>query len=92
MLTILSLVHIQFGFLGRILNVIKRLFSSRQAGFMTHQACDLFDISKSTLFRLEHEGVTAKPPRDLQKLEALYTKKNNVDEIKKVIRVRKVIV
>ncbi len=59
-------------FLGRILNVKKRISSSRQAGFMTQQVCDLFDISKATLFRWEREGVIAKPTRDSEKLEALY--------------------
>ena len=39
---------------------------------MTQQVCDLFDISKATLFCWEREGVIAKPPRDLKKLEALY--------------------
>ena len=77
-------------FLGRILNVKKRISSSMQAGFKTYQVCDLFDISKATLFRWEREGVIAEPPRDWRNWR-LYTRKN-VDEIKKVIRARKIVV
>jgi DNA-binding transcriptional MerR regulator len=70
--------------------VKKRISSSRQAGFKTNQVCDLFDISKATLFRWEREGVIAGPPRDWRNWR-LYTKKN-VEEIKKVIRARKIAV
>ncbi len=59
-------------FLGRILDVKERISSSRQAGFMTHQVCDLSDIPKATLYCWERKGVIAESPRDLEKLEALY--------------------
>jgi len=61
-----------------------------QTGFKTYQVCDLFDISKATLFRWEREGVIAQPARDWRNWR-LYTKKN-VDEIEKVIRARKAVV
>jgi DNA-binding transcriptional MerR regulator len=77
-------------FLGRILNVKKRTSSSRQAGFKTNQVCDLFDISKATLFRWERKGVIAGPSRDWRNWR-LY-KKKNMDEIRKVIRARKIVV
>ena len=56
-------------------------------GFKAVQVCELFDISKATLFRWEREGVIAQPERDWRNWR-LYTKKN-VDEIEKVIRARK---
>ncbi len=68
----------------------KRNVSSGAAGFKTNQVCDLFDISKATLFRWERNGVIAEPPRDWRNWR-LYTKKN-VDEINKVIRARKIVV
>jgi DNA-binding transcriptional MerR regulator len=70
---------------------VKKLMpSSRQVGFKTNQVCDAFDISKATLFRWEREGVIAGPPRDWRNWR-LYTKKN-MDEIKKVIRARNIVV
>ena len=68
----------------------KRIVSSREKGFKTYQVCDLFDISKATLFRWERTGVITGPPRDWRNWR-LYTRKN-VDEIKKVIRARKILV
>ena len=68
----------------------KRKYLSRPAGFKTNQVCDLFDISKATLFRWERNGVIAEPPRDWRNWR-LYTKKN-VEEINKVIRARKIVV
>ncbi|MGQ0666536.1 MAG: MerR family transcriptional regulator [Nitrospiraceae bacterium] len=62
----------------------------RQTGFKTDQVCNLFDISKATLFRWERTGVIAGPPRDWRNWR-LYTNKN-VAEIKKVIRARKIVV
>lgn len=70
---------------------MKRLSVSRKtAGFTTNEVCHLFDISKATLFRWERNGLIAGPPRDWRNWR-LYTK-NNVDEIKKVIRARRVVV
>lgn len=68
----------------------KRIVSSREKGFKTYQVCGLFDISKATLFRWERTGVITGPPRDWRNWR-LYTRKN-VDEIKKVIRARKILV
>ncbi|NJL16687.1 MAG: MerR family transcriptional regulator [Nitrospira sp.] len=51
--------------------------------------CDLFDISKATLFRWERDGVITRPTRDWRNWR-LYTRKN-VDEIEKIIRARKAI-
>ena len=62
----------------------------RRAGWKTYEVCDLLDISKATLFRWERKGIIAGPPRDWRNWR-LYTRKN-MDEIKKVIRVRKVVV
>ena len=68
----------------------KRTLSLRHSGFKTNEVCDLFDISKATLFRWERDGVIAGPARDWRNWR-LYTKKN-VDEIKKIIRTRKNVV
>ncbi|WP_175304347.1 helix-turn-helix domain-containing protein [Candidatus Nitrospira nitrificans] len=65
-------------------------YSSSNAGFKAYQVCDLFDISKATLFRWEREGVITEPARDWRNWR-LYTRKN-VDEIAKVIRARKAVV
>jgi DNA-binding transcriptional MerR regulator len=59
-------------------------------GFKAYQVCDLFDISKATLFRWEREGVITEPARDWRNWR-LYTRKN-VDEIEKIIRARKAVV
>jgi len=62
-------------------------YISGEAGFKAYQICDLFDISKATLFRWERGGVIKQPARDWRNWR-LYTRKN-VDEIEKVIRTRK---
>lgn len=69
--------------------VKKQRSLQKRAGFHTNQVCDLFDISKATLFRWERQGLISGPPRDWRNWR-LYTKKN-VEEIKKVIRARKVV-
>jgi len=61
-----------------------------ESGFKSYQICDLFDISKATLFRWEREGVITQPARDWRNWR-LYTKKN-VEEIEKIIRARKAVV
>jgi DNA-binding transcriptional MerR regulator len=63
--------------------------ASIQEGFKAYEICDLFDISKATLFRWERDGVIAQPVRDWRNWR-LYTRKN-VDEIEKVIRTRKAV-
>jgi DNA-binding transcriptional MerR regulator len=70
--------------------VKKSKHPSTSVGFKAYQVCDLFDISKATLFRWEREGVIAQPARDWRNWR-LYTRKN-VDEIEKVIRARKAVV
>ncbi|NGZ61140.1 MAG: hypothetical protein CV081_11660 [Nitrospira sp. LK265] len=64
-------------------------YTYKEASFKANQVCELFDISKATLFRWEREGVIAQPDRDWRNWR-LYTRKN-VDEIEKVIRVRKAV-
>jgi DNA-binding transcriptional MerR regulator len=70
--------------------VKKRSSSVRQPTINTNDVCDLFDISKATLFRWERQGLISGPPRDWRNWRR-YTQKN-VEEIKKVIRARKIVV
>jgi len=71
-------------------DVKKPKYTLNAVGFKAYQVCDLFDISKATLFRWEREGVIAEPARDWRNWR-LYTRKN-VDEIEKIIRARKAVV
>ena len=71
-------------------DVAKPKYILNAVGFKAYQVCDLFDISKATLFRWEREGVIAEPARDWRNWR-LYTRKN-VDEIEKIIRARKAVV
>jgi DNA-binding transcriptional MerR regulator len=73
-----------------VFDVKKRMTFSKHEGFKACQVCELFDISKATLFRWERDGVIAGPPRDWRNWR-LYTRKN-MDEIQKVIRARKIVV
>jgi predicted site-specific integrase-resolvase len=79
---------------GRVLGVNttvkKRTVYDADTGIKANQVCQLFDISKATLFRWEREGVIARPARDWRNWR-LYTPKN-VDEIEKVICARKRVV
>lgn len=79
---------------GRVLGVNttvkKRTVYDPDTGIKANQVCQLFDISKATLFRWEREGVIARPARDWRNWR-LYTPKN-VDEIEKVICARKRVV
>ena len=61
----------------------KRTDINEDKGIKAIQVCQLFDISKATLFRWEREGVIARPTRDWRNWR-LYTQKN-VDEIEKAI-------
>jgi DNA-binding transcriptional MerR regulator len=70
--------------------VKKRSQSEKQPGINTNQVCDLFDISKATLYRWERQGLISGPPRDWRNWRRYTTK--NVEEIKKVIRARKDVV
>ena len=54
--------------------------------FSTIEVCNLFDISKATLYRWEREGLISMPSRDWRNWR-LYTTAN-VEEIKRLIRRR----
>jgi DNA-binding transcriptional MerR regulator len=54
--------------------------------FSTIEVCQLFDISKATLYRWEREGLISMPTRDWRNWR-LYTPAN-VEEIKRLIRRR----
>ena len=68
----------------------KRNSSDKEQGINTNEVCGLFDISKATLYRWERQGLISGPPRDWRNWRR-YTRKN-VEEIKKVIRARKLVV
>ena len=89
-MTILAFVSIKGGVLGVNTKVQKRTINNGDEGIKANQVCQLFDISKATLFRWEREGVIARPARDWRNWR-LYTPKN-VDEIEKVICARKRVV
>lgn len=67
----------------------KRNEIRKLSGYKTNQVCDLLDISKATLFRWEREGLISGPPRDWRNWR-LYTREN-VAEIQKMIRTRKLV-
>ncbi len=54
--------------------------------YSTIEVCQLFDISKATLYRWEREGLISMPNRDWRNWR-LYTTAN-VEEIKRLIRRR----
>jgi hypothetical protein len=54
--------------------------------FSTIEVCELFDISKATLYRWEREGLISMPSRDWRNWR-LYTS-SNISEIKTLIRRR----
>ena len=51
--------------------------------YKTNEVCEMFDISRATLFRWEREGLIAGPPRDWRNWR-LYTVEN-VEQIKHVM-------
>ena len=55
--------------------------------YKTNQVCELFDVSRATLFRWEREGLITGPPRDWRNWR-LYTS-DNVEEIRRLIHARK---
>ena len=55
--------------------------------YKTNEICELFDISKATLFRWEREGIISGPPRDWRNW-SLYTA-DNLEEIRQVMQGRK---
>ena len=55
--------------------------------YKTNEVCEMFDISRATLFRWEREGLITGPPRDWRNWR-VYTAEN-VDQIRQVMRGRK---
>jgi DNA-binding transcriptional MerR regulator len=55
--------------------------------YKTNEVCEMFDISRATLFRWEREGVISGPPRDWRNWR-LYTAEN-VEQIRHVMQGRK---
>ncbi|MCS6326307.1 MAG: MerR family transcriptional regulator [Nitrospira sp.] len=51
--------------------------------YKTNEVCEMFDISRATLFRWEREGLITGPPRDWRNWR-LYTVEN-VEQIKHVM-------
>jgi DNA-binding transcriptional MerR regulator len=60
---------------------------SRKKLFKTNEVCEMFDISRATLFRWEREGLITGPPRDWRNWR-LYTAEN-VEQIRQVMQGRK---
>lgn len=54
--------------------------------YKTNEVCDLFDISRATLFRWERQGLISGPPRDWRNWR-LYTAEN-VEQIRQVMQGR----
>lgn len=55
--------------------------------YKTIEVCELFDVSRATLFRWEREGLISGPTRDWRNWR-LYTAQQ-IKEIKQIIRNRK---
>jgi Predicted transcriptional regulators len=55
--------------------------------YKTNEVCEMFDISRATLFRWEREGLISGPPRDWRNWR-LYTAEN-VEQIRHVMQGRK---
>ncbi len=55
----------------------------QQKLYKTNEVCEMFDISRATLFRWEREGLITEPPRDWRNWR-LYTAEN-VEQIKHVM-------
>lgn len=51
--------------------------------YKTNEVCEMFDISRATLFRWEREGVITGPPRDWRNWR-VYTAEN-IEQIKHVM-------
>jgi DNA-binding transcriptional MerR regulator len=61
--------------------------AARKKLYKTNEICDLFDISRATLFRWERQGLISGPPRDWRNWR-LYTA-DNVEQIRQVMQGRK---
>jgi DNA-binding transcriptional MerR regulator len=66
---------------------MKSMQGNSQKRFKTIEVCELFDVSRATLFRWEREGLISGPSRDWRNWR-LYTAQN-IKEIKQIIRARK---
>ena len=66
---------------------MKQVRNNSKKLYKTNQVCELFDVSRATLFRWEREGLISGPPRDWRNWR-LYTAEN-VEEIKRLIQGRK---
>ena len=60
---------------------------SKKKLYKTNEVCEMFDISRATLFRWEREGVISGPPRDWRNWR-VYTVEN-VEQIKHAMEGRK---
>ena len=58
----------------------------KQKRYKTNDICEIFDISKATLFRWEKEGLISGVGRDWRNWR-LYTDRT-IDEIRKIMRAR----
>ncbi|HVG01670.1 MAG TPA: MerR family transcriptional regulator [Nitrospira sp.] len=65
----------------------KPIDASKKKLYKTNEVCEMFDISRATLFRWEREGVISGPPRDWRNWR-LYTVEN-VEQIKHAMEGRK---
>ncbi len=59
----------------------------RRKRYKTNQVCELFDVSRATLFRWEREGLISGPTRDWRNWR-LYTMEN-LEQIKRLIQAYK---
>jgi adenine-specific DNA-methyltransferase len=62
---------------------VKNLRKVQKKGLKTVEICEMFDISKSTLFRWEKEGLISNIGRDWRNWR-VYSQ-TNLNEIKKII-------
>lgn len=66
---------------------MKNVQNSSRKRYKTVEVCELFDVSRATLFRWEREGLISGPSRDWRNWR-LYTAQH-IKEIKQIIRTRK---
>ncbi len=55
--------------------------------YKTNEVCEMFDISRATLFRWEREGLISGPPRDWRNWRWYTTE--NVEQIRQAMEGRK---
>ena len=65
---------------------MKHTKTTAQKWYKTNQICELFDVSRATLFRWEREGLITGPPRDWRNWRVYSV--DNVEEIKRLIQAR----